>query len=89
MNYGGDESPGTWDPWRFMSPGAAHAMMFRRHMELYGTNPRHPITLEDHESARFITAPLRLLDYGLINDGAVCLILTTKERAKDFKKPQF
>jgi acetyl-CoA acetyltransferase len=109
VNYGGDESPGTWDPWGFTSPGAAHAMMFRRHMELYGTttrqlaevsvsvryhaclNPdavmRNPITIEDHESARFITAPLRLLDYCLINDGAVCLILTTKERAKDFKKP--
>ncbi len=109
VNYGGDENPGTWDPWGFTSPGAAHAMAFRRHMELFGTttrqlaevsvairyhaslNPdavmRNPITIEDHESARFITAPLRLLDYCLINDGAVCLILTSKERAKDFKKP--
>jgi acetyl-CoA acetyltransferase len=109
VNYGGDESPGTWDPWGFTSPGAAHAMMFRRHMELYGTttrqlaevsvsvryhaclNPdavmRNPITIEDHESARFITAPLRLLDYCLINDGAVCLILTAKERARDFRQP--
>ncbi|MDR3536892.1 MAG: thiolase family protein [Acetobacteraceae bacterium] len=109
VNYGGDESPGTWDPWGFTSPGAAHAMMFRRHMEKFGTttrqlaevsvavryhaclNPdavmRNPITIEDHESARFITAPLRLLDYCLINDGAVCLILTSAERARDFKKP--
>ncbi len=109
VNYGGDENPGTWDPWGFTSPGAAHAMAFRRHMEMFGTttrqlaevsvairyhaslNPdavmRNPITIEDHESARFITAPLRLLDYCLINDGAVCLILTSKERAKDFKKP--
>ena len=109
VNYGGDESPGTWDPWGFTSPGAAHAMAFRRHMEMYGTttrqlaevsvairyhaclNPdavmRNPITIEDHESARFITAPLRLLDYCLINDGAVCLILTSKERAEDFAKP--
>ena len=108
VNYGGDESPSTWDPWGFTSPGAAHAMMFRRHMEMYGTttrqlaevsvavryhatlNPdavmRNPITIEDHESARFITAPLRLLDYCLINDGAVCLILTTKDRAKDAAK---
>src|SRR5215213_8437931 len=37
VNYGGDESPGTWDPWGFTSPGAAHAMAFRRHMEMYGT----------------------------------------------------
>ena len=48
---------------------------------------RNPITIEDHESARYITAPLRLLDYCLINDGAVCLILTSKERARDFAKP--
>jgi len=108
VNYGGDESPSTWSPWGFTSPGAAHAMMFRRHMEKYGTttrqlaevsvavryhatlNPdavmRNPITIEDHESARFITAPLRLLDYCLINDGAVCLILTSKDRAKDAAK---
>jgi acetyl-CoA acetyltransferase len=108
VNYGGDENPSTWDPWGFTSPGAAHAMMFRRHMELYGTttrqlaevsvavryhatlNPdavmRNPITIEDHEAARHITAPLRLLDYCLINDGAVCIILTTKERARDAAK---
>jgi acetyl-CoA acetyltransferase len=109
VNYGGEEAPGTWDPWGFTSPGAAHALAFRRHMELYGTttrqlaevsvsiryhaslNPgavmRNPITIEDHETARFITEPLRLLDYCLINDGAVCLILTSKDRAKDFRKP--
>jgi acetyl-CoA acetyltransferase len=109
VNYGGEEAPGTWDPWGFTSPGAAHALAFRRHMALYGTTTRHlaevsvairyhaslnpgavmrnPITIEDHESARFITAPLRLLDYCLINDGAVCLILTSKDRARDFRKP--
>jgi acetyl-CoA acetyltransferase len=107
VNYGVDQNPGAWDPWGMTSRGAAHAMMFQRHMGLYGTttrqlaelsvsvryhaclNPdavmRNPITIEDHESARFITAPLRLLDYCLINDGAVCIILTTTERARDFK----
>ena len=40
VNYGGDESPGTWDPWGVTSPGAAHAMAFRRHMEMYGTTTR-------------------------------------------------
>ncbi len=106
VNYGGEESPNVWDPWGFTSPGAAHALMFRRHMELYGTTTRQlaevsvairahaclnpdavmrvPITIEDHESARFITEPLRLLDYCLINDGAVCLILSAAERARDF-----
>jgi acetyl-CoA acetyltransferase len=31
--------------------------------------------------------PLRLLDYCLINDGAVCVIMTTPERAADLRKP--
>ena len=99
------KSPGYWDPWGFTSPGAAHALMFRRHMELYGTTTRQlaevsvafrdharlnpeavmkaPMTIDDHEALALIVAPLRLLDYCLINDGAVCLILTTKERAAD------
>jgi acetyl-CoA acetyltransferase len=108
VNYGGDESPGIWDPWGFTSPGAAHALMFQRHRALYGTTARQlaevsvafrhhaclnpsavmkqPITIDDHEAARFITEPLRLLDYCLINDGAVCIIMTTKDRARDLKK---
>src|SRR5690606_39859307 len=39
MNYGG-EVTSEWDPWGFTSPGAAHAAMFRRHAELYGTTTR-------------------------------------------------
>ncbi len=109
VNYGGDESPNVWDPWGYTSPGAAHALMFQRHMALYGTTTRQlaevsvafrkhaclnpdavmkqPISIDDHENARPIVLPLRLLDYCLINDGAVCMILTTKERAKDLKQP--
>ncbi|MGE0723000.1 MAG: thiolase family protein, partial [Alphaproteobacteria bacterium] len=40
VNYGGEESPNVWDPFGYTSPGAAHAMMFRRHMALYGTTTR-------------------------------------------------
>jgi len=109
VNYGGDESSGFWDPWGMTSPGAAHALMFRSHMERYGTttrqlaevpvairanaalNPsavmREPITIDDHARARRIAAPLGLLDYCLINDGAGCLILTSRERARDLAKP--
>jgi acetyl-CoA acetyltransferase len=108
VNYGGDEMPSVWDPWGFTSPGMAHALMFRRHMELYGTTTRQlaevsvavrhhaclnpdavmkkPITIEEHENSRPIALPLRLLDYCLINDGAVCLILTSRERAADCRK---
>lgn len=107
--FGGTEMPDIWDLWGYTSPGAAFALMFRRHMELYGTttrqlaevsvatrahaarNPdavmRTPITVDDHENSRPIVMPLRLLDYCVVVDGAVCLILTTAERAKDLAQP--
>lgn len=63
------------------------SVAFRHHACL---NPdavmKQPITIDDHEAARPIVEPLRLLDYCLINDGAVCIILTTKERARDLKQ---
>ncbi|MFM8554787.1 MAG: thiolase family protein, partial [Betaproteobacteria bacterium] len=109
VNYGGEDSAAFWDPWGFTSPGAAHALMFRMHMERYGTTTRQlaevsvafrkhamlqpdavmksAMTIDDHEASRPIVEPLRLFDYCLINDGAVCLILTTADRARDLKKP--
>lgn len=68
--------------------GLGHvAVAFRKHAML---NPaavmRKPITLDDHRNARPICEPLKLLDYCLINDGAVSLILTSKERARDLRK---
>lgn len=108
VQYGGDESPGFWDPWGFTSMGGIHAMMFREHMERFGTTSRQlaevpvsfrkhallnpvavmkdPMTIEDHQQSRLISDPLRLFDYCLINDGAVCLILTSLEKARDLKK---
>lgn len=60
---------------------------FRQHASL---NPaavmQKPLTLDDYLASRFICEPLRLLDYCLINDGGVALILTAGERAKDFKQ---
>jgi acetyl-CoA acetyltransferase len=47
---------------------------------------RDPITLDDHQNSRLIVDPLRLLDCCLISDGAVCVIVTSSERAHDCRK---
>jgi len=108
----GSGGGGQWFPYGMTSPGAFHALMARRHMELYGTtadqlgtvartirahaalNPaavmREPFTLADYHASRFICEPLHLLDYCLINDGGVALILTSGERARDLaQKPVY
>lgn len=48
---------------------------------------RTPITIEDHQASRWIVEPLHLLDCCLISDGGVCVIVTTRERARDLKQP--
>lgn len=48
---------------------------------------RDPITLDDHQASRMIVDPLHLFDCCLITDGAVAIIVTSVERAKDGPKP--
>ena len=55
------------------------------------TNPNaffyeKPITLEDHQNSRWICEPLHLLDCCQESDGAVAMIITSAERAKDLKQ---
>ena len=55
------------------------------------TNPEaffygKPITLEEHQQSKWICEPLHLLDCCQESDGAVAMIITTKERAKDLKQ---
>jgi acetyl-CoA acetyltransferase len=52
------------------------------------TNPaawfyERPITLEDHQASRWIVEPLHLLDCCQESDGAVALVVTTLDRARD------
>jgi acetyl-CoA acetyltransferase len=48
---------------------------------------REPITVEDVLNSRLIAWPIHLLECCLVTDGGGALILTTAERARDFKKP--
>lgn len=64
------------------------SIAFREHARL---NPaavmRKPITAEDCAAAKPIAAPLHLLDYCLVNDGGVAMILTRATLARRLKQP--
>jgi acetyl-CoA acetyltransferase len=64
------------------------AVACRKHA---ATNPaahfyQRPITLEQHQAARWISHPLRLLDCCQETDGAQAIVVTTAERARDLKQ---
>jgi acetyl-CoA acetyltransferase len=48
---------------------------------------REPITLEDHQSSRWIADPFRLLDCCLVSNGGVAVIVTSAERAASMAQP--
>jgi acetyl-CoA acetyltransferase len=48
---------------------------------------RDPITLDDYFAARMISDPLCLLDFCLECDGAVAVVTTSLERARDLRHP--
>ena len=48
---------------------------------------RRELTLEDHQTARFIADPLRLYDCCQETDGGCAFVVTTPERARDLPQP--
>ncbi len=65
------------------------AIADRRHA---ASNPaawffERPITLEEHQRSRWIVEPLHLLDCCQESDGAVALVVTSAERARDLPHP--
>lgn len=45
-----------------------------------------PLTLEEHQASRLIADPLRMFDCCLESDGAVAVIVTSAERARDLRQ---
>ncbi len=63
------------------------AVAMRRHAS---TNPAawfhgRPITLEEHQASKWIVEPLHLLDCCQESDGAVALVVTSAERARNLR----
>jgi acetyl-CoA acetyltransferase len=48
---------------------------------------RDAMTLEHHQSSRYVAWPLHLLDCCLVSDGGAAVVVTSAERARDLKKP--
>ena len=66
---------------------AAVAVSTRKHaMRNPAAQMRSPITVEDVLSSRLIADPLHLLDCSLVSDGGAAVVVTSAERATDFKQ---
>ncbi len=48
---------------------------------------REPMSIADYLASPYVVEPLRRPDLTMISDGGAAVIVTTAERAKDFKKP--
>ncbi len=70
---------------------AAVAVAMRKHAARNPTaQMRAPISIDDVLASRMIADPLHLLDCSLVSDGGSAVVVTSAERARDFKhKPVY
>jgi len=62
----------------------AIAVAQRKHAQFNpGAIMRKPMTTQDYLDSPYIIDPLRRFDCSLVSEGAVCLLMTTAERARD------
>src|SRR5439155_7654951 len=66
----------------------AIAVAARKHANLNPTATMfgRPLTIDEHQSSRWVVEPLRLLDCCLVSDGGGAFIVTSAERARDTRK---
>ncbi|HEX6469218.1 MAG TPA: thiolase family protein [Streptosporangiaceae bacterium] len=48
---------------------------------------REPITIDDHQRSRWVVEPLHLLDCCLVSNGAIAVVVTRADRARDLPRP--
>jgi acetyl-CoA acetyltransferase len=64
------------------------AVNTRRHALLNGRGMMtKPLTVEEHQTSRMISDPLRLFDCSLESDGGCAIVVSAAERARDMKQP--
>jgi acetyl-CoA acetyltransferase len=66
----------------------AHLAVTQRKHAMLNTKAvmRKPLTVEEHQSSRWVVYPYRLLDCCIQTDGAVALVITSAERARDLRQ---
>lgn len=64
------------------------AVACRHHAHLNGNaHMRDPISVEDVLNSRVICSPLHVLDCCLVSDGGAALVVTSRDRARDARRP--
>lgn len=75
--YGGDNSSLAPIAVTFRENAMANPRAYRR----------KPMTVADHQNSRWVVEPLRLFDCCQVNEGGVCILITTADRSRNGRQP--